>query len=92
MTGGLPCPAGALLDRLVRVEQAQDDGDHGGFLAGRRRAEDVMTIPALGDADNHAAGGLNGLQVASAEHRQRVLPQTEAELVRARPHWPENPG
>jgi len=63
---------------LVRVEQAQDGGDHGGFLAERRCAEDVVATPTPGDADDHAAGGLDGLQVAGDEHRKRVLPQAEA--------------
>ena len=38
-----------------------------------------MAVPGFGDADDLAAGGLDGLQVAGAKHRQRVLPQAEAE-------------
>jgi len=63
----------------VRVEQAQDGGDDDGFLAAGGGAEQVVSVGAFGDADDQAAGGLDGAQSAGLEHRQRVRPQAEAE-------------
>ena len=84
---------------LVWVEQAQDGGDHRGFLTGRRHAENVVAGTTLGNANDLAAGSLNGLQATSIEHRQRVLLQAEAEpavacytLIHAGlPPWPWPP-
>lgn len=44
----------------VRVEQAQDGGDHDGLLAGRHGAEQVVAGAVPGNADDLAAGGLDG--------------------------------